>query len=334
MPVGTAISSVVIIIGTRSHDAMPLTNMWCAQTEKPSTTIAMQRERHQPVAEDRLPAEHGYDLADDPEAGQHHDVDGRVRVEPEDVLVPEHVAAVVRVEEVGVHHAVEHREELRAGDERRRDHDEQRRREVRPDEQRHAPEGHPRRAHRDDRDQEVERGHDRRRAGPLDAHVEEHLRRAAGASSRAARSPSSRTRRRRRGRRTTQSIMIPAIGSSQNESAFRRGNAMSGAPSISGTTKFARPANAGIDEEEDHQRRVDGDEPVERLRVEELHARLRELGADEHREDAADDEEEDRRDEVLDADHLVVGVDAEVVAPRLARRGRSGLPRASGKPSA
>ena len=55
-----------------------------------------QRERHQPVAEDRLPAEHGYDLAHDPEAGQHHDVDGRVRVEPEDVLVAERVAAARR----------------------------------------------------------------------------------------------------------------------------------------------------------------------------------------------------------------------------------------------
>ena len=31
-------------------------------------------------------------------------------------------------------------------------------------------------------------------------------------------------------------IMIPAIGSSQNESALRRGKAMSAAPSISGTT--------------------------------------------------------------------------------------------------
>ena len=30
--------------------------------------------------------------------------------------------------------------------------------------------------------------------------------------------------------------MKPAIGSSQNESAFRRGNAMSGAPIISGIT--------------------------------------------------------------------------------------------------
>jgi len=39
MPVGTAMSSVVIIIGTRSQSAMPATNMWCAQTEKPSTRI-------------------------------------------------------------------------------------------------------------------------------------------------------------------------------------------------------------------------------------------------------------------------------------------------------
>ena len=41
IPVGIAMRSVVIIIGTRSHDDMPLTNMWCAQTEKPSTTIAI-----------------------------------------------------------------------------------------------------------------------------------------------------------------------------------------------------------------------------------------------------------------------------------------------------
>src|SRR5215203_6203799 len=40
IPVGTAISSVVTIIGTRSQGAMPDTNMWCAQTEKPSTRIA------------------------------------------------------------------------------------------------------------------------------------------------------------------------------------------------------------------------------------------------------------------------------------------------------
>jgi hypothetical protein len=42
------------------------------------------------------------------------------------------------------------------------------------------------------------------------------------------------------------SIIAPATGSIQNESAFSRGNAMSGAPSISGTTKLASPANAGM----------------------------------------------------------------------------------------
>ncbi len=41
MPVGTAITIEVTIIGTRSQPAMPATNMWCAQTEKPSTRIAI-----------------------------------------------------------------------------------------------------------------------------------------------------------------------------------------------------------------------------------------------------------------------------------------------------
>ena len=40
--------------------------------------------------------------------------------------------------------------------------------------------------------------------------------------------------------------MTPAIGSIQNDSALSRGNAMSGAPIISGSTKFASPANTGI----------------------------------------------------------------------------------------
>ena len=41
IPVGTAITIDVTIIGTRSQPAMPATNMWCAQTEKPSTRIAI-----------------------------------------------------------------------------------------------------------------------------------------------------------------------------------------------------------------------------------------------------------------------------------------------------
>ena len=48
MPVGIAISAVVIIIGMRIQSCMPLTNMWCAQTVNPRTTIA-RREKPQAV---------------------------------------------------------------------------------------------------------------------------------------------------------------------------------------------------------------------------------------------------------------------------------------------
>ena len=91
-----------------------------------------QRERHQPVAEDRFSGMGRYDLRDDPEPGQHHDVDSRVGVEPEDVLVAQHVAAVQHLEEVGVEGAVEQDHELDAGDEGRGRDDQQRGRHVRP----------------------------------------------------------------------------------------------------------------------------------------------------------------------------------------------------------
>ena len=44
----------------------------------------------------------------------------------------------------------------------------------------------------------------------------------------------------------TSIIIVPATGSIQNDSAFRRGKAMSGAPIISGSTKFASPAKTGM----------------------------------------------------------------------------------------
>ena len=41
IPVGTAMTSVVTIIGIRIQSCIPETNMWCAQTEKPRTRIAI-----------------------------------------------------------------------------------------------------------------------------------------------------------------------------------------------------------------------------------------------------------------------------------------------------
>ena len=51
--------------------------------------------------------------------------------------------------------------------------------------------------------------------------------------------------------------------------------------------------------------------------VDDLGAGLRQLGPDQHRHQAADEEEEEGGADVLDADHLVIGVEAEVVLPAL-----------------
>ena len=69
------------------------------------------------------------------------------------------------------------------------------------------------------------------------------------------------------------------------------------------------------DEQEDHQHRVDAEEAVVLLAVDELRARLGELGADRLRLQPAHQEEEEGQDDVLDADHLVIGVDPEVRLP-------------------
>ena len=90
---------------------------------------------------------------------------------------------------------------------------------------------------------------------------------------------------------------------------------MSGAPIISGSTKLARPANTGMTNRKIRTVAWTEKTPLYCSGVQELHARLGELGADQHRQQAADEEEEERGDRVLDPDHLVVGVDAEVVAP-------------------
>ena len=58
------------------------------------------------VAEDRLAREDGDDLADHAHARQNHDVDGRVRVEPEEVLEEHRIAAQRRVEDADVEDAL------------------------------------------------------------------------------------------------------------------------------------------------------------------------------------------------------------------------------------
>src|SRR3712207_7069909 len=67
------------------------------------------------------------------------------------------------------------------------------------------------------------------------------------------------------------------------------------------TTLFRsrQPGEHRDDEQEDQQRRVDAEQTVVGLRVDELPAGLRELRADEHRQQAAHEQEEERGADVL-----------------------------------
>ena len=88
-----------------------------------------------------LVAERGDDLADDPHRRQDHDVDGRVRVEPEEVLVEHGVAAARRVEEPPVEPVVDADDAQRHGEHGRRQHLDDADAVHGPHEERHAQPG-------------------------------------------------------------------------------------------------------------------------------------------------------------------------------------------------
>ena len=128
------------------------------------------RHRDEAVAEDALAGEAGDDLADHPHRGQDHDVDGGVRVEPEEVLEEDRVAAPVGVEEAEVEDPLQGHQEEGDRDHRRPQDLDDRGRVVRPHEEGHPEPRHPRRPHLVDGHDEVEPGEDRGEAGDEDAH--------------------------------------------------------------------------------------------------------------------------------------------------------------------
>ena len=147
----------------------PLVNMWWPQTRNPNSAIARLEIGDELVAEDALAGEAGDDLADHAHARQDHDVDRRVRVEPEEVLEEDRIAAERRVENADVEGTLERHQQDRHRDHRRaEDHDEAGGVE-RPDEERQPEPGQARRAHLVDGDDEVEARQDRREPGDEDA---------------------------------------------------------------------------------------------------------------------------------------------------------------------
>ena len=114
------------------------------------------------VAEDVLVAEGADDLGDHRHRRQHHDVDGGVRVEPEEVLEQHRVAAARRIEDPPAEGVLDEDEQQRHPEHRRREDLDDARRVDRPDEQRQPPPADPGRPHRVGRHDEVEAGEDRR----------------------------------------------------------------------------------------------------------------------------------------------------------------------------
>ena len=121
-------------------------------------------EGDEPIAEDALVRGGGDEFAHHAERGQHHDVDGRVAVEPEEMLEQQRVAAQPGVEHADADQPLGRDQQQRDRQHRRRQHEDDRHGIMRPDEQRQAAPGHAGRTQLVDCDDEVEAGQDRRKS--------------------------------------------------------------------------------------------------------------------------------------------------------------------------
>ena len=217
--------------------------MWWPQTRKPSRRCRGSRS-HEAVAEDALAREARDDLAHDAHRRQHHDVDRRVRVEPEQVLEEERIAAERRIEDADLEHALDRDQHQRHREHRRRQHQDDARRVDRPDEERQPePASCPARACVCTVTMKLSPV--RIDEKPDDEHAGQRQRPRAcwRTSSRTACRTSSRCRRRRATARSD--LNSPPARRGTSSARFSRGNARSRAPIISGIRKL--PSIAGID---------------------------------------------------------------------------------------
>ena len=97
----------------------PEMNMWWPQTRKPMTAMKRLEKAMKWYPKTRLREKAVMSSLITPIDGQDHDVDGGVRVEPEEVLEEDRVAAVLRVEDADVEEPLGADEEDRDGDDRR-----------------------------------------------------------------------------------------------------------------------------------------------------------------------------------------------------------------------
>ena len=163
MPVGTAITMLAsgkIGLGAARH---PDRVHVMGPDDETDESDRNQRVYHSEIAEDRLAAERGNDVADDAEAWQYHDVNLGMTEEPEKMLIQHRIAAALRREKRCSEIAIGQKHCNRAGEHRQRQQQQESRHQDRPGEQRHFVQGHARRPHIENGGDEIDRAEDRRR---------------------------------------------------------------------------------------------------------------------------------------------------------------------------
>ena len=281
--------------------------MWCAHTATDRTRDRQRRGDQADVAEDRLAAEHRQDLGDDAEERQRDDVDLGMPEEPEQVL-PQQWPAVRRVEDVSPEGSIRLQHQQRAGQDRERDQHQDRRDQDVPGEDRHPEHRHPGRAHGDDRGDEVDRTEDRAQTGHPQAHdpqVTADTRRADRVGQRGVGEPAE-VGRAARGEEAAEGDQAAEQEQPVAEHVQPRERDVRGAD-LDRHDHVREADEQRRREQQQHDRAVHGEELVVDLFVHDLQTRLGQLGPDQQRHHAADQEERERGDQVQVADQLVVG---------------------------
>ncbi len=307
-PVGTAMSRLEAAKTASATRPSPTANMWCAQTPKREDGDRDRRAGDERVTEDGLAREDRDDLGDHPEGREHHDVDLGVTEAPEVVLPHDGRAAARRQEQVGAEEAVDQKQHARRGQRGEREHGEHRVDQHHPHEERNASQRHPRRAQGADRRDEVDRArhgadaeHDERDGPVVRAVVD--ARERSLAEGRVA-EPADVRRAAREPAEVQEKTAERKEPVGHRVQAWERHVARA---DHEGHDVVGESRERGHHDEEDHRRPVHREDLVVRLGRQEVRARDGQLQAHEQRLAAADEEEDERRPQVEDADALVIG---------------------------
>jgi hypothetical protein len=233
-----------------------------------------------------------------------NDVDGGMRVEPEEMLEEQWIAAEMRIENAHAEEALQRNERERDRKHRRGQDEDQAGGIERPDKERQPEPGHARRAQLVHRDDEIESGENRREAVDENAHRHRNdpavgVGAAVGRVERPA-GVDAAEQNRRHGEQPAEHEDVPA-----DEVEARKGH-VAGADHQREQKIPQHVGNRRDEEKPDHDHPVHGEKLVVGVGGEEIPARMNQLQSHQHRGDAADEKEERDRRQVKQRDALVI----------------------------